>query len=95
MKTITLPIIVVAILMFAIFLSYHIIVKRRCKILQEAILQNCQEMFITIGELRDLSSKLKVAGNNVLSCNLKQLDDITEKERKLTASMKNTICEAL
>ena len=95
MKTITLPVVVVAFLLFAIIISYQLIVNRRCRNLKQALLQICKELFDIIGELRDLSGKMKMDKEKTPSFYIKQLDDLSEKERKVTAAMKNTIQDAL
>lgn len=95
MKTITLPIVLMGIILFAILFSYQLIVNRKCKALKGALLQNCKELFDAIGELRDLTGKMKKDENNVPSSYIAQLDDLAEKERIITVSLKNTIHEAL
>ena len=95
MKTITLPIVVLGIILIAIVFSYQLIVNRKCKALKRALLQNCKEQFDSIGELRDLSRRMKLEENDVLSGYIMQLDDLAERGRKITVSLKNTIHEAL
>lgn len=95
MRTITLPIIVVAFVLFAIFLSYKLIVNRRCRVLKKVLLQNCKELFDTIGELRGLGARMKQLEYGALSGYILELDDIAEMERKITARLKNTVQDAL
>ena len=95
MRTITLPIIVVAFVLFAIVFSYQIIVNRRYRVLKKALLQNCKELFDTIGELRDLNGKIKKADDDIASRYTIHLNDLAERERKITACIKNTIQDAL
>lgn len=66
MKTISLPIVVMGIILFSIVFIYQLIVNRKCKALKGALLQNCKELFDTIGELRDLSQRMKQEENDVL-----------------------------
>lgn len=95
MKTITLPVLVVAFILFAIVLSYKFIVNRRCRILRTALLQNCKKLFDTIGELRDLNEKIKKAEDATASCYTEQLNNLAERGRKITACLKNTIQDTL
>ena len=95
MKTISLPIVVMGIILFSIVFIYQLIVNRKCKALKGALLQNYKELFDTIGELRDLSQRMKQEENDVLSGYIMQLDDLAEKGRKITVILKNTIQQAL
>lgn len=95
MKTITLPIIVLALLLFALVFSYQLVINRRCKILKSDLLQNCKELFDTIGELRDLTVRMKSAKDNESSRYFTQLDELAEKERKIAACIKYTVRDAL
>ena len=88
METITLPIIVLALLLFALVFSYQLVINRRCKILKSDLLQNCKELFDTIGELRDLTVRMKSAKDNESSRYFTQLDELAEKERKIAACIK-------
>ena len=95
MKTITLPIIVLALILFAIVFSYQLVISRRCKILKGDLLQSCKELFDTIGEFRDLTKRMKMAKDDVPSRYILQLDDLAEKERKIASCIKNTVQDAL
>lgn len=95
MKTITLPIIVLALLLFALVFSYHFVINRRCKILKSDLLQSCKELFDTIEELRDLTVRMKSAKDNESSRYITQLDELAEKERKIASCIKNTVQDAL
>lgn len=95
METITLPIIVLALLLFALVFSYQLVINRRCKILKSDLLQNCKELFDTIGELRDLTVRMKSAKDNESSRYFTQLDELAEKERKIAACIKYTVRDAL
>lgn len=95
MKTITLPIIVLALILFAIVFSYQLVINRRCKILKGDLLQSCKELFDTIEDLRDLTVKMKSAKDDEASRYIIQLDDLAEKERKIASCIKNTVRDAL
>ena len=95
MKTITLPIIVLAILLLLVALTIHFIVGRSCKALKDCLLENCKELFNSYAEVRDIAARLKGFGYPELTAVSDDLMDRAEKERKITASMKNTIQDAL
>ena len=63
--------------------------------MKRELLQICKELFDSIAELRDLTGKMKKDEENVPSFYITQLDDLAERERKITAAMKNTIQDAL
>lgn len=82
-------------MLFALVFSYHFVINRRCKILKSDLLQSCKEMFDTIGELRDLTVRMKSAKDDENSRYIIQLDDLAEKERKIASCIKNTVQDAL
>lgn len=95
MKTITLPILVLAVLLLLVALTIHFIVGRRCKALKECLLESCKDLFNSYAELRDISAEMKELGDAKICGFSDNLMEISEKERKITASMKNTIQDAL
>lgn len=93
MKTITLPIIVLIILMLLAAIGMDIVIRRRCKALRKCILQNCKDLFDSYQEIRELSAGMrKYTIQDDLS---HRLFDIAERERIITASIKQTIIKAL
>ena len=82
-------------MLFALVFSYQLVINRRCKILKSDLLQNCKELFDTIGELRDLTVRMKSAKDNESSRYFTQLDELAEKERKIAACIKYTVRDAL
>lgn len=95
MKTITLPIFVLAILLLLVAITIHFIVGRRCRALKDCLLENCTVLFNSYAEVRDIAAKMKELGYPEFIGISDNLMDISERERKTTASMKNTIREAL
>lgn len=95
MKTITLPILILAILLLLVAITIHFIVGRRCKALKECLLESCKDLFNSYAELRDISAEMKELGDPEISGISDNLMEISERERKITASMKKTIREAL
>ena len=95
MMTITLPILVLALLLLLVALTIHFIVGRRCKALKDCLLENCKELFNSYAEARDIAARMKGLDYPELAAISDDLMDIAEKERKITSSMKNTIQDAL
>lgn len=95
MKTITLPVVALAIILLAVVFLFQLIVNKRCRDLKEVLLQNCKELFDTIEELRDMTGKMNKDGEKVPSFYVTRMDDIAEREREITACLKNTIKETL
>ena len=82
-------------MIFAIIFSYQLVIIKRCKILKGDLLQNCKELFDTIGDIRDLTLRMKSAKDDEASRYIIQLDELTERERKIAACIKYTVRDAL
>lgn len=95
MKTITLPILVLAVLLLLVALTIHFIVGRRCKALKECLLESCKELFNSYEEVRGIAARMKGLDHSEFTAISDELIDLAEKERKITSSMKNTIQDAL
>ena len=95
MKTITLPILVLALLLLLVAITIHFIVGRRCKALRDCLLENSKDLFNSYEEVRDIAARMKELGDAKICGFSDNLMEISERERKITASMKNTIQEAL
>lgn len=95
MKTITLPILILVILLLLVAITIRCIVSRRCDALRDCLLENCKDLFNSYEEVRGIAARLKGLGYPELTAVSDDLMDRAEKERKITASMKNTIQDAL